>query len=398
MAAAAAVAEAAAAAAVAEAAAAAAVAEAAAAAAVAEAVAVIEKVSPFSITAAADAVAEAAAATVLGVAPAAAPAGAAPAAPAAGAAAPAPRAIRMTIDGVRLINVLILLKALFLTHLENLTRAEKDDRRLNDFWVKVSSHRWPLSLPPSGARRCARMIPPSPAHQVAGVFNGDDPALLSFVSAHDSSVDWYQMGLSFGKSGYVMTADKAKAMFNDLRRDHMKHQGDFRQSGGGDGSMLGDPPTSTTVHSSTFKDFCTGKPTDLYFYEALLKYDLLASAATDLPAGPSSSSTEPGDITIHVDFSARVDSPATVSAKKRALRASERKDNVLTKSAKLDFSSKARAAVEMQQAKVDSLEEGVVKDKAEAILAKLERVAERALDEVLEDSDAETSDSDLGLA
>ena len=49
-----------------------------------------------------------------------------------------------------------------------------------------------------------------------------------------------------------------------------------------------------TIFASDFKSFVRDKPVNEFFYNALIKYDLLASAAVDMPAGAKSSSSRPG--------------------------------------------------------------------------------------------------------
>lgn len=55
----------------------------------------------------------------------------------------------------------------------------------------------------------------------------------------------------------------------------------FRASGMGDCPDAEKTRESLTVFSSKFKDYCQGKPVHLYAYEALVKYDLLESTASE---------------------------------------------------------------------------------------------------------------------
>lgn len=48
---------------------------------------------------------------------------------------------------------------------------------------------------------------------------------------------------------------------------------------------------SLSIFSSNFKDYCNGKPILLYMYELFMRYELLESAAGDMPEGTGHSST-----------------------------------------------------------------------------------------------------------
>ena len=49
-----------------------------------------------------------------------------------------------------------------------------------------------------------------------------------------------------------------------------------------------------TIFAPDFKSFVRHAPINEFFYNALISYDLLASAAVDMPAGAKSSSSRPG--------------------------------------------------------------------------------------------------------
>jgi len=268
-------------------------------------------------------------------------------------------------DGVRLINLLVKFKLKFLARDQCLTRPEKDAKMRNVFWEFVATE-----------------------------FNKTDvvdPEVDCFYAGYEDR-DWFGLGLGLSRTGFIMTAEKAKAMFNEMRADHMKKQADFRKSGSGDGPMAeASASTTTTVFSSNFEDYCKGRPLDLYFYEILIHHDLLASAATDLPVEAASSSVASGSATssesitthmptkassrksIDVDLTGLAESPDSRQSRKRAFDAVAERNSVEVKAAKLSFFSKAQEAVGTQEKLVKGLAEGKEKKKSAKLLRRLER-------------------------
>ena len=168
---------------------------------------------------------------------------------------------RAMSDSTRLLNVLVLAKDDFINRNRKPSREQLDAGHRKLFW-----------------------------DDAAELFNGKNRDLEKFEGDAEK---WRTMGLSCQPSGYLATAEKLEAVFKELRKDHMTAQKGFRQSGNGEGGPV-DVEDSLTIHSAFFKDFVNTKPVDEYFYEILLAHGLLESAATDMPAGSTSSSTELG--------------------------------------------------------------------------------------------------------
>jgi hypothetical protein len=163
------------------------------------------------------------------------------------------------------VNVIVALKAQFITRDVALTREQLDAKQFKPFW-ELATHK----------------------------FLSNDPELDTM---HGNAGYFANLGLSSRYSGYPITPAKAEQMFKDLRSDHMKAQGRFRKSGNGEGGSV-DALTSVVVFSSVFSDFVRGFPAHEYFYDALIKHQLLQSAATDLPPNAASSSSAPGSSTM----------------------------------------------------------------------------------------------------
>lgn len=148
--------------------------------------------------------------------------------------------------------------------------------------------------------------------------------------------DWFDLGLSHSPTGLTMAVEKARAICNEMRTDHMKKQAGFRKPGSGDAPMT-EASKTTIVYSPDFKDYFKGMPVDLYFYEILTKHNLLASAAADLPVEAASGSAVSGPATSNssatthqaskagnrkgtdFDFAALTESPDSRQSGKRAL-------------------------------------------------------------------------------
>ena len=98
----------------------------------------------------------------------------------------------------------------------------------------------------------------------------------------------------------MATAEKCEFEFKSISSTHTKAQANFLQSGMGDDCksirehVQKDEDYAVTIFASDFKSFVRESPINDFFYNALIKYNLLASAAVDMPAGAKSSSSRPG--------------------------------------------------------------------------------------------------------
>ena len=172
---------------------------------------------------------------------------------------------KAVVDSIRLLNVIIKLKAAFLDRDIKLTREQLDANQKKPFWALLAME-----------------------------FMSNDADLDVMIG---DSQYWSNLGLSSRHSGFVITPAKAEQVFKDLRSEHMKTQAKFRVSGGGDGGPVAEH-TSVVEFSSNFRDFTVGYPVNEYFYEVLITHHLLESAATDLPPNAASSSSSPGSSTV----------------------------------------------------------------------------------------------------
>ena len=135
---------------------------------------------------------------------------------------------------------------------------------------------------------------------VAKLFNGTNPELDELVGPAELLERYKALGLSPIHTGYEATAEKCEVEFKTYRSAHTKAQTNFVQSGmGDDGTPIREHVAkkkdyAVTIFASDFKSFVRDKPVNEFFYNALIKYDLLASAAVDMPAGAKSSSSRPG--------------------------------------------------------------------------------------------------------
>jgi hypothetical protein len=135
---------------------------------------------------------------------------------------------------------------------------------------------------------------------VANLFNSANSELNELVGSAALLERYKNLGLSPLHTGYEATAEKCEFEFKSYRSAHTKAQADFVKSGmGDDGTPIREHVAkkkdyAVTIFASDFKSFVRDKPVNEFFYNALIKYDLLASAAVDMPAGAKSSSSRPG--------------------------------------------------------------------------------------------------------
>lgn len=163
-------------------------------------------------------------------------------------------------------RVLLLMKEEFLSRSETLSRAELDGKQQKAFWVKVAEK-----------------------------FNSTDDELDTLYGDSVFAARYAFLGLCSKPTGYVATAAKCEEGFKDMRTEYSKAEARFLESGMGDNGISiieqADPNYAVTMYSSSFKDFVSTAPILEFFYDVLIKNDMLASAAVDMPAEAKSGSS-----------------------------------------------------------------------------------------------------------